>query len=319
MYGKVLFNYTANNSNIEDDDCEVDLFEGSFVEIMEMYDDGWWLVQSKSKAGVSITGLAPSNYIELEEYSSSKLDNKTYHSPKVFDTTNPTTVWRELPPGWKEAIDAKSNDTYYYNALTGRKEMYKNVYFRIRNIFACGPGAVQWNFPNYEKQQQVSSDLAKGRQRQFSPDKAATTESSLQQVGQGAEGKNHSSAGHSVTAAASAVRMRTVRQALSPTRSSRSVPGSPPHAQGLEVGNNRAVSEARDDGKGKGRDVHRVVKAEAEAEAEAGTSPGNWSREPLQGTASASDLRRLRHLREQAEQKITALRCGFIDWTSLST
>ena len=32
MYGKVLFNYKANNSNIEDkDDYEVDLAEGSVI------------------------------------------------------------------------------------------------------------------------------------------------------------------------------------------------------------------------------------------------------------------------------------------------
>ena len=124
MYGKVLFNYKANNSNIEDkDDYEVDLAEGSVIEIMEMYDDGWWLVQTQSKTGVSVTGLAPSNYIKLED-NSSQLESELCLSPMVVTSSprssnNDPTVGRQLPPGWKEAIDAESNDTYYYNSTTG--------------------------------------------------------------------------------------------------------------------------------------------------------------------------------------------------------
>ena len=83
------------------------------------------------------------------------------------------------------------------------------------------------------------------------------------------------------------------------------MPGSPPHSQGLDVAKHRAADEGRADDK----DMHRSIDAEAEAE----VSPGDWSREPLQGTASASDLRRLRHLREQAEQKINALRCCVLE------
>ena len=116
MYGKVLFNYEANNINIEDkDDYEVDLADGSVIEILEMYDDGWWLVQTQSKTGVSVTGLAPSNYIELKD-DFPKLESKLCFSPMVF---NDPTIGRQLPPGWNEAIDAESNDTYLYNSTTG--------------------------------------------------------------------------------------------------------------------------------------------------------------------------------------------------------
>jgi len=127
MHGKVLFNYKANNSNIEDkDDYEVDLSEGSVIEILEMYDDGWWLVQTQLKTGVSVTGLAPSNYIELNDDSLSKSESKLYLSPMVITNSarsstndNEPTIGRQLPPGWKEAVDAESNDKYYYNSATG--------------------------------------------------------------------------------------------------------------------------------------------------------------------------------------------------------
>ena len=107
MRGNVLFNFQANTNGegTSDDVAEIDLHMGEVVEILEMYDDGWWLVRSPTK---SSTGLAPSNYIELIH------SEKVEESSEISFNSSP-----KLPSGWDYAIDTESNEPYYFNKLNG--------------------------------------------------------------------------------------------------------------------------------------------------------------------------------------------------------
>jgi len=107
--GNVLFNFEASKSEYDasDDVAEVDLHVGEVVEILEMYDDGWWLIRTIGPTKSS-TGLAPSNYIEL------------IHSGKVKGISEmETNSSPKLPFGWDYAIDKESNEPYYYNKDNG--------------------------------------------------------------------------------------------------------------------------------------------------------------------------------------------------------
>lgn len=104
LIGNVLFDFQASATSGEgssDDIAEVDLHIGEVVEILEMYDDGWWLVRTSGKS----TGLAPSNYMEI-------MNNEDPIEASI--NSSPT-----LPSGWDCAIDAESNEPYYYNASNG--------------------------------------------------------------------------------------------------------------------------------------------------------------------------------------------------------
>lgn len=88
----VLFNYDA----VEAD--ELTISKGQDVNVLETYDDGWWLVKRKSSVG-----LVPSNYLSLEQPTQSP----------------PHTTPGPLPPGWLSAVDPDSSETYYYNTSFG--------------------------------------------------------------------------------------------------------------------------------------------------------------------------------------------------------
>ena len=92
LKGHALFNYKAR----EDD--EISFHKGESLQVLETYDDGWWMV---SKNNIEHVGLAPSNYIRLNDEKNIEAENA------------------ELPADWKSAIDKDSNDIYYYNESTG--------------------------------------------------------------------------------------------------------------------------------------------------------------------------------------------------------
>ena len=97
LKGEVLYNYKS----VEVD--ELTLFVGEEVNVMEMYDDGWWLVSKNNvdSRNPQAVGLAPSNYIKLIE--------------------------SQLPEGWKFSVDTDSNEKYYYNEVTGVVQWEKPI------------------------------------------------------------------------------------------------------------------------------------------------------------------------------------------------
>lgn len=63
--GEVLFDYTA----IEDD--ELTIRQGDQFKLLELYDDGWWLIDVQGKFGV-----VPSNYVKILSKIDSPLPKK---------------------------------------------------------------------------------------------------------------------------------------------------------------------------------------------------------------------------------------------------
>jgi hypothetical protein len=185
------------------------------------------------------------------------------------------------------------------------RQVAKYNFIHLSRVNAnASAGAVQWDFPDYG-----SNNLSnKGKLGQFFPWDAADS-SILPQGGQRGERANQDktqrSAGYSV---ASSANLQSVRQISPPSRSSRSLRDSPLKKHEHQWPAAGSGYGAAKEGGTRNQDSRRFRAAEAEAEAaaEMESSPGG---ESLQGTGSASDLRRLRHLREQAEQKIHALRC----------
>jgi hypothetical protein len=108
--GKVLFDYSATEED------ELSLSQGDYVQVLETYDDGWWLIKKGT-----LLGLAPSNYIDVVS------------SMQSID----------LPIGWRAAIDQESNQEYYYNETTGIPIFFL-LKQSLRNHFI---GLVQWEHP----------------------------------------------------------------------------------------------------------------------------------------------------------------------------
>jgi hypothetical protein len=97
----VLFDYRASK------DDEISVIKGEIVDVREAYDDGWWLVENNRRE----KGLVPANYVILTALAPDSL----------------------LPPGWKSALDAESNQKYYYNSagvIFPSSEMRFSMHFK---------------------------------------------------------------------------------------------------------------------------------------------------------------------------------------------
>ena len=123
IHGKVLYNYHS----VEED--ELTLNVGDEVNILEMYDDGWWLVSIRAKSDKysNIVGLAPSNYIMLVEKNTNEL----------------------LPKGWKFSVDTDSNQPYYYNEITGVVQWEKPIE-KSKMASSNHPNLKQTNIPTLQ-------------------------------------------------------------------------------------------------------------------------------------------------------------------------
>lgn len=115
LVGTVLYDYFGDKRG---EDNEVDIKQGDVVEILEMYDDGWWLVKIKQPLGTTC-GIAPSNYIKLHTMEAEIVDLKPegLMNNRVLGADEDGNI---LPANWKSSIDAETNDKYYYNESNGK-------------------------------------------------------------------------------------------------------------------------------------------------------------------------------------------------------
>ena len=88
----VLYDYCATQPD------ELSISKEESLEVLVKHEDDWWLVRNAQGQ----EGLIPGNYV--------------YEETGIVRTKETPTY---LPPGWESAIDAESQERYYYNTGTG--------------------------------------------------------------------------------------------------------------------------------------------------------------------------------------------------------
>lgn len=89
-----LYDYVAAEAD------ELSIKDGETLDVMEMYDDDWWMVRRWNGS----QGLVPANYLRVI----AENDNDISEEQK-----------EKVPEGWSSAMDPKTGDEYFFCNATG--------------------------------------------------------------------------------------------------------------------------------------------------------------------------------------------------------